>query len=209
MKMKILIADDDPVYVVLMKKLLGQKFEIVTVSDGEQAYELLQAEDGPSLAVLDWEMPEIDGLEVCRRVRNLARIVPVYLLIVTSRNSPEDICAGFAVGADDYVTKPLDPEELVARIAVGQRVVELQEKLAAKVTRLEEALAQVEHLEGLLPVCAWCKRIRNDQNYWEQLDTYLSQHSHLKFTHGVCPQCLVKLRCEAAEQPESGTVQSI
>jgi PleD family two-component response regulator len=201
MKMKVLIADDDPLYLRLIEKLLTPEYEVAIAVDGRQALDALQASDGPAIAVLDWQMPRMAGLEVCHRVQQLARAVPVYLLLVTSRNNPADIRAGFAAGADDYLTKPLDPGELAARVAVGRRVVELQQKLAAEVVRLEQALSQVEHLEGLLPICAWCKRIRDDKNYWQQLDSYLSQHSHLKFTHGICPQCLATVRKEAEGQP--------
>jgi DNA-binding response OmpR family regulator len=207
--MKILVADDDAVFLRLMERLLTPEYELVTAVDGQQAIDALQPDDGPMLAVLDWEMPRIDGLEICRRVRCFDRLIPIYLLLVTSRNDPADISAGFAAGADDYVTKPLYPDEIRARIGVGRRVLALQEKLATKIAHLENALTQVEQLEGLLPLCGWCRRIRDDENYWHQLDTYLSMRSQLKFTHGICPQCVENVRKERRSLADSETNQSI
>ena len=204
--MKILLAEDDPMFALLLQRLLQGEYEVVTARDGMEAWEALLADDAPQLAVLDWLMPRMDGIEVCRRVRHQPEMAPTYMILLTSRDHIQDILAGFEAGADDYLVKPCDPEELRARVRVGRRVVELQSALAAHNARLQQALASVRQLQGLLPICSYCKRIRNDQNYWEQLETYLSDHSEALFSHGICPSCyqsIMKPQLEglAADKP--------
>jgi phosphoserine phosphatase RsbU/P len=114
------------------------------------------------------------------------------VLIVTSRELTEDLVAALDAGADDYVTKPFQVEELKARVGVGLRVASLQRRLADRVAELEHALAHVTRLQGLLPICMYCKKIRNDQNYWTQVETYITDHSEVRFSHGICPECRAK-----------------
>jgi DNA-binding response OmpR family regulator len=118
--------------------------------------------------------------------------------------SREDIVAGLAAGADDYITKPFDIQELRARVQVGLRIVELQESLSVRIKELEDALAQVKQLRGLLPICSYCKKIRDDQNYWQKVESYLSQHSEARVSHSVCPECyeqIVKPELEKLHRP--------
>lgn len=195
--MRVLIADDDPVIRRLLDATLGASgHEVVAVSDGTVAWEALTADDAPLLAVLDWVMPGLQGIEVCRRVRELARPIPPYLILLTAMDRTEDIVAGLQAGADDYIAKPFAPDELRARVQVGARVVALQHGLAARVKALEEALAQVNRLQGLLPICAWCKKVRNDQNYWQQVEIYVAERTDARFSHGICPECREKVRAQ-------------
>ena len=96
---------------------------------------------------------------------------------------------GLEAGADDYMTKPFNPRELRARLHVGVRVVQLQKALLERFQQLEDAVRSVKQLQGLLPICSYCKKIRNDRNYWEQVDAYISRHSEAQFSHGICPDC--------------------
>ncbi len=189
--MKLLIADDDLLSLRMLEGLAaGWGYDVVTAREGLTACQLLEADDGPRLAVLDWVMPGMDGPDVCRKLREKPTQDPPYLILLTGRDAKADIVQGLREGANDYVTKPFDPDELQARIQVGRRVVQLQQGLAATIRQLQDALAQVKQLSGLLPICAWCKKVRNDRNYWEKVETYLTSHSEVRFTHGICPECL-------------------
>ena len=188
--MQALVADDDRVTTeVLARTLERWTFEVTVVSDGAQAWEALRGPDAPSLAILDWMMPVIDGPQVCRLVRSEASRPHAYLILLTSRHTSADIVAGLEAGADDYLVKPFNPAELQARLQVGTRVLGLQDRLAARIEEPQSALARVKQLDGLLPICSYCKRIRSDQNYWQQVDAYVAQHSEATFSHGICPSC--------------------
>jgi DNA-binding response OmpR family regulator len=188
--LRILIAEDDPVSRRLLQRMLNRwGYTVESYADGSDAWQAMQAMDVPPLVLLDWMMPGMDGVQVCRNLRQLTASPPTYIMLLTARGRSEDIVAGLCAGADDYITKPFNHEELRARVQVGVRVVELQRALAARVQELESALSRVKQLSGLLPICAYCKKIRNDQNYWQQVESYLAEHAAAQFTHGICPDC--------------------
>ena len=191
---KILIAEDDEVSRRMLQVfLLRWGYEVVIAKDGEEAWRVLESADAPKLAILDWMMPVLDGVEICRRVRLAPRASPAYLILLTARGDNQDIVRGLDAGADDYVTKPFNKDEMRARLNVGVRVVELQANLADRVIELERALAGVNQLQGLLPICSYCKKIRDDKNYWQQVEGYISAHSEAQFSHGICPDCYEKI----------------
>lgn len=191
--MRILVAEDDAVSRTMLEATLGKwAHEVVAVADGSRAWEVLQAPTAPDLVVLDWMMPGLDGLEVCRRIRATPKTQSTYVILLTARDSREDLIRGLQAGADDYIAKPFDARELRARVEVGHRVLELQKVLAERVRELEAALARVKQLQGLLPICCYCKKIRDDRNYWQQVENYLAEHSEVQFSHGICPDCYVK-----------------
>ena len=188
--LQVLIADDEPVsrtVVAAMVKKAG--YSVMLSGDGEDAWKKLNGPSAPSIALLDWMMPGLDGPELVKRLRAVQLERPTYVILLTSRDSSADVVAGLKAGADDYVTKPADEEELIARVNVGARVVELQTALADRVKSLEDALANVKALQTLLPMCAYCKSVRNDQNYWEKVETYFHEHSGVQFSHSYCPNC--------------------
>jgi phosphoserine phosphatase RsbU/P len=188
--MSILIADDDTIPRTLLQATLkGWGYSVVAVADGQAALDALSAPDAPRLAILDWMMPKLSGIEVCRLLREAARIDPVYVILLTARTDKADIVAGLENGADDYITKPFDRAELKARLQVGERVGLLQRSLARRVRDLEEALTQVQQLQGLLPICSYCKKVRDDGNYWQQVESYIAQRSSVNFSHCICPDC--------------------
>ncbi|HEY7697804.1 MAG TPA: response regulator [Vicinamibacteria bacterium] len=189
--MKVLIAEDEPISRRLLEsRLRSTGYEIVTAENGARAWEILESENAPELAILDWMMPELDGPEICRRLRKREPGRYVYVILLTARGRLDDLVAGLESGADDYVTKPFDWEELETRLRAGTRIQRLQSELAHKVTELESALAHVRTLQGLLPICMHCKSIRDDSNTWHRLETYIEQHSNALFTHSLCRKCL-------------------
>jgi DNA-binding response OmpR family regulator len=191
--MKLLIADDDAVIRQLLSHSLGREYEVTAAKDGHEAWECMSLPDAPGLLLLDWTMPGVDGVELCRRVRALAPGgAGAYIILLTGRDKLPDVVQGLSAGADDYVKKPFQIEEVRARLRTGCRILGLQDALATRVRDLETALADVKRLRGLLPICSYCKSIRNDENYWQQLDVYVSQHSDAQFSHGVCPRCYDK-----------------
>lgn len=202
---RVLVADDDAVSArVLGATLRRWGYEVETVRDGLAAWERLQQEDPPRLAVLDWMMPGLEGPEICRRVRALHRPVPTYIILLTARGQAQDVVVGLESGADDYVTKPFDQAELHSRLRVGERIIELQQGLADRVRELEEALSQVKTLKGLLPICAYCMKIRDDRNYWQRVETYIAAHSNARFSHGICPECWKNVVEPELKQQEEG-----
>ena len=188
--MKILIAEDDPVSRRVLETTLAKwGYEVVTTTNGFEALEALAAPAAPKLAILDWMMPEIDGVEVCRRVRALGSRGYTYVIMLTAKGRKEDLLAGLEAGADDYLTKPFDPHELRSRLRVGQRILDLESVLQTKVLDLQVALDQVERLQGLLPICMHCKKIRNEKNDWQRLESFIQEHSEAEFTHSLCEEC--------------------
>jgi sigma-B regulation protein RsbU (phosphoserine phosphatase) len=192
--MRILVAEDDAVTRKLLESTLGRLgLDVITAADGNAAWnalETLKGKDAPELAVLDWMMPGLEGIQILRRLRTTPGFELLYVILLTSRTDKEDVAYGLAAGANDYIAKPFDPSELEARVRVGERMVKLQRSLAARVAELEVALAHVQRLQGLLPICSYCKKVRNETNYWEQVDSYLTSHSDVQLTHGICPQCM-------------------
>lgn len=208
--MKILIAEDDPVSCrILEMTLAAWGHDVSVATNGRAAWDVLQRADSPPLAILDIMMPEMDGCEVCRKVRQLSVTIPPYLILLTAMSAKEDVVRGIKSGANDYLTKPFHREELKVRVEVGAQMLELQRNLADRVKQLEEALSQVKQLQGLLPICSYCKKVRDDQNYWQKVDTYISDRIDLQFSHGICPDCLDQMTAKAKERKqelvESGT----
>ena len=141
------------------------------------------------MAIIDWMIPGMDGLQICKRVRDATQSEPTYIILLTARGSGDDIVAGLESGADDYVTKPFDREELRARLHAGFRTLELQKGLASRVKELESTLLRVKRLQRLFPICPHCKKVRGDENYWQQVEEYVSEMSGAQFTHSICPEC--------------------
>ena len=191
--MCVLIAEDETVSRLLLESILREwGYEVVATSDGGEAWDALRRADAPRMAILDWQMPGVDGLELCRRARATPETASLYVLLLTGKGGTDNLVAGLRAGANDYITKPFDLDELSARLNVGRRVVELQQSLADRVAELERTLAQVKQLQGLIPILAWCKKVRNDANYWQQVEDYIGEHSDARFSHGICPDCFAQ-----------------
>jgi DNA-binding response OmpR family regulator len=191
--MRVLIADDDRVSRTLLETALTKLgYDVRQAENGSEAWKMLEAGDPPKLAILDWMMPEMEGIEVCRRVRGMQRSSYIYIILLTSRAQKQDIVDGFDAGVDDYLVKPFDVQELQSRLTVGRRILELESNLGNKVEELEDALKHVKQLQGLLPICMHCKKIRADDDTWHLIESYVEQHSEAAFTHSLCSECREK-----------------
>lgn len=177
--MKILIAEDDVVARTLLTRTLNQHhYEVVAVTDGRQAWEKLKQEYFPVL-ISDWMMPEMDGLELCRAVRRAPGDAYTYILMLTALSGRTNYLEAMKAGADDFLNKPVDEEQLLARLHVAERILGLRQ--------------HVKYLEGLLPICSYCKKIRDEHNAWEQIEKYIAPRSGAKFSHTICPECYEKV----------------
>ena len=191
--MRILVADDDSTSRLVISTLLSKwGHEPIIACDGTEAWEAMQQPGAPRLAILDWMMPGMDGLELCRKIRGRKSSEPIYIILLTALSLKADIVKGLEAGADDYVSKPFNNDELRARIEAGRRIIELQETLAQKIRDLEEALSHIRTLQGLLPICMYCHKIRSDKESWQRIEGYIETHSNAKFSHGICPDCVRK-----------------
>ena len=195
--MRVLIADDDAALRHgLQVQLERWGYETIVCADGAAARRVLTGEAPPLLAILDWNMPGADGVTLCREIRAVPELSTIYVILLTAHDSLDQIVEGLSGGADEYITKPFDWGLLRARLKIGARIASLQQSLAMRVLELQNALTMVKQLSGLLPICSYCKKIRGDDNYWQQLETYLSEHSEAEFSHGVCPECFEVARKE-------------
>ena len=197
--MRVLIADDDRMTTTkLSLALRNWGFEASVAHDGESAWAAIR--DGrPQMAIVDWMMPGLEGPALCQRIRQDEATAHLYVILLTARDNHDDLVAGLRAGADDYLVKPYDREELRARLNVGTRIVTLQQRLAERVAELEVAISTVKQLQGMIPICSYCKRIRSTSDDWEPLETYISEHSEAQFSHGICPPCLAKAWGEAPD----------
>ena len=176
--MKILIVEDDKIsrmaLEVYLKKL---SHEVITAEDGRKGLSLFYAEN-PQIVITDWMMPELNGLELCRHIRSNPASKYTYILLLTALSGKSNYLEGMNAGADDFVTKPIDIAELRARLRVAERILNLQ--------------AEVKKLEGLLPICTACKKIRDEHGDWAQLEAYITNRSDATFSHGMCPGCMTQ-----------------
>lgn len=197
--MQILIAEDDKTSRTILSALLTkQGHEVVVTVNGADAWQAMQQPNAPRLAILDWMMPEMDGLEVVRRIRAVPTDSPPYIIMLTIKSEKNDIVTGLDAGADDYLAKPYDHAELHARVNVGRRILKMQAAMADKLSELQKTLDHVKTLRGLIPICANCKKIRDDKGYWSQVEVYFRNHTEAEFSHGMCPDCITKLYPEFA-----------
>ena len=196
--MKILAVEDDPVArAVLNRALLKLGHEVIEARDGAEALRVLEKEP-VRLIVSDWMMPELDGLGLCRAVRGRMNADYVYFILLTGQQADVDNQReAIEAGVDDFLTKPLDLQEIWMRLRVAERILRYA--------------TEVRQLEAFLPICGYCKKVRDDQNYWQQIESYINERTGTDFSHSVCPDCyqrvvmpeLEKLRASAAETAPS------
>ena len=177
--MKILIAEDDPVSVKILQFTLEHHgHEVIAAASGSEAWEKFDA-DPVRVIVSDWMMPGLDGLQLCQKVRARPKTDYTYFILLTAINTGRDnLRQGMNAGIDDFLTKPLDREAILMRLRVAERILEFT--------------TQIRVLKELIPICMYCKRVRDDSNYWDQVEHYIHEHTGSNFSHGICPECFDK-----------------
>ena len=193
---RILIVDDEePVLHYLSKRLRKHNYLVETCLNGEEALEKTETRDF-DLVILDIVLPGIDGYEVCRRLKSNSKTAGIMILMLSVRAALDEKLKGYQVEADDYITKPYEPEELLAKVRTLLRLKRALDERDRLIRELEEAVGKIRTLCGLLPICASCKRIRNDDGYWQRIEDFVQEHCPAEFSHSICPDCFNKLYSE-------------
>jgi phosphoserine phosphatase RsbU/P len=185
--MNILAVDDDATLrFVLQATLTKLGHQVTLASDGIEGLRIFEKGHIP-LVISDLLMPGMDGLELCRHIRQAQRAQYTYFILLTAVEGKGSYMEGMQAGADDFLNKPFDKDMLASRLVVAERVLKLQ--------------SQVKNLAGLLPICSVCKKVRDDRNYWHQVESYLAERTDATFTHSYCPDCFKKLMADLDALP--------
>jgi CheY-like chemotaxis protein len=188
----ILIVDDAPANIEVLSATLGDKYEILFALTGREALRLA-LEVIPDLILLDVVMPGMGGYEVCRSLKNNPALRDIPVIFITALDQEDQETKGLELGAVDYVTKPFNPAIVRLRVRNHLELKYRRDLLSLRNAELQEALAKIKTLSGFIPICASCKKIREDSGYWKQLEAYITEHSDAEFSHGLCPDCMKKL----------------
>lgn len=188
-RFSILVVDDDPINVQTLVGALENKYDCLSALDGHDAISQLKNHK-VDLIFLDVMMPGLSGYDVCQIIKSDKLLADIPVVFVTALDTDEGSLQGLELGAIDYLTKPVNLDLLKLRVRNHLAMKEQRDLLAEQKEKLEVALAQVKQLEGIIPICSYCKKIRDDQNSWHQLEAYISNHSEALFSHGICPTCV-------------------
>ena len=199
-EIKILVVEDDPFFQrVQMKRLQAEGYQVFAANDGREGMKAIVSFE-PDLVISDWMMPEVDGLELCQSVKTGLKEAAPYFILLTAKGEISNKLLALDTGADDYLVKPCDQGELMARVRAGLRIVLLTQELRATVEKLnvanaelQGARAEVERLSHeMLPICAFCRKVRDADGEWYSLEDYVARRTQADFTHGICPECRIE-----------------
>jgi len=188
---KILIIEDHPATRKLLSDILGREYQLLIASNGEEALGFMRENfETIDLILLDIIMPGMNGYEVCQKVKEDRRTRDIPVIFLTVMEEEHDEAYGFSVGVADYIVKPISRLRLLARIRNQLALRQKQREVEQKNLELQAALEQIKTLQGILPICSFCKQIRNDQGSWQRLEEFIQAHSGAEFSHCVCPKCM-------------------
>lgn len=188
---KILIVDDHPATRRLLEDILSHDYQVLIAGTGQEALDLARETQTLDLILLDIIMPDKNGYEVCQQLKSDPLTADIPVVFVSMLEEDHDEARGFAVGVADYIVKPISRLRLLARVKNQLALRQKQRELKTKNRELQEALDQLRTLQGILPICSFCKKIRNDQEgSWQRLEEYIQNHSEAEFSHSICPKCM-------------------
>jgi CheY-like chemotaxis protein len=198
-ELNILVVEDDPdIRFATVRLLRNVGYPVAEAENGETALCLVR-ETHPDLVLLDVMLPDTDGYEICRTIKTDQDLKNTYVILLSgSKTGSDDQSEGLEMGADGYVARPVSNRELLARVQSMVRIIRAERDRDSLIGELQEALASIKTLRGLLPICCHCKKIRDDKGYWSQLERYIHEHSDAEFSHSICPECLGKFYPEYA-----------
>jgi len=206
----VLVVDDYEGNVFLSTTLLKTAgYEVLEATSGKECLDAVHTHH-PDLILLDVMLPDMSGVEICRQIKNDKSLKDIFVILASGiQVSSERQAEGLDIGADGYITRPISNKEFLARVQAGERIKRAEDALREKekeqqalISQLKEAIAEIKTLKGCIPICAWCKKIRDDEGCWDQLEAYMSKHTDASFSHGLCPDCFEKSRTEMKKHSE-------
>ena len=196
----IVIVDDKPENIRLLAGILSEKgYRIRPATNGQQALTTIEKE-APDLILLDIMMPGLNGYEVCRILKNKQNARDIPIIFISALDETGNKVEAFTSGGVDYICKPFQPEEVLARVSTHLKLRQAQKLLQEQNEQLQNALDEIRILRGIVPICTKCKKIRDDEGYWNNLEKYIEEHSQAVFSHGLCPECIKELYPELADK---------
>jgi DNA-binding response OmpR family regulator len=202
----LIVVDDVPANLHVLRQILEPEgFRILVATSGGGALNIAR-KASPNLVLLDVMMPELDGFDTCRLLHGIPGLENMPVIFITALNEPEAVVKGFQSGGVDYIVKPFQKDEVLARTRTHLKLSQLHNRLSrrnrdlerlaaellAKQRELEDAFDSIKTLKGLIPICSHCKSIRDDDGFWNRVESYIEKHSDALFSHGICPDCLRK-----------------
>lgn len=195
----IVLIDDEADYANMLKiRLNSVGYDPVVFSDPLEGIMHIQ-KNSTDLVLLDINMPGMNGLDMCKRLKESTNTRDVPVIFLTARVESHDIVRGFEAGGVDYITKPVNAQVLLARVRTHVSLKRALDEQKVLIQKLQDSLAEIKKLSGLLPMCAHCKKIRDDKGYWEKVEVYIEEHSEAQFSHGICPECMKSLYPELGD----------
>lgn len=197
---KIVIVEDEAEYANMLRiRLESSGYDVTTANNPNLGLQII-TESKPDLILMDINMPEMTGFEACKILKSDENLADIPVIFLTARIATDDVLEGFDVGGVDYLTKPVDARILLARVKTHVSLKKTRDEQQHLIQQLQDSLAQIKQLKGLIPICAHCKKVRDDEGYWKSVEVYIEHHSEAQFSHGICNDCIEKLYPELADE---------
>lgn len=189
--MKILVAEDSPMDLLIIQTILEEEnYELICVENGAEVLNVLESESTlPDLILLDIMMPEMDGYEACEQIKSNPKTEEIPVIFLTGKRGEENEIKGFELGAVDFINKPYHEKVVKIRVKTQLDLRKHVQEINKQNLELKQAFSEIKTLRDLLPMCAKCRKIRDEQGYWKQIETYIVEHTDSKFSHGLCESC--------------------